>query len=483
MKHSKFIGVGYVKLVSTSMLSVVLAACTTVGPDYHRPQLPDHLSERPQTNFDAFDARLVSADPVPSTWWRLYTDPVLDQLVQEALTHNTDLRVAVANLETAEANLRGVNAQAGVQTRIYTPEDGPAISLAQASNDGVSPSPGAHGQYNIAFGVSYELDVVGRIKRTLEMASATAQARAAAYDLARVTIAARVVHTYSVICALSQRRAVAQDSIALQEQSLALLERGAQAGIHSPLDVSRARALLAQLRAVPASLESQRQPALYELAVLLGRRPEDIPAPARNCTRAPTLERPLPVGDGVALIQRRPDVRMAERELAAATAKIGIETAALYPSVSFGAGIGTLARMGTDVLGDSAIHYSLGPVISWTLPNRTLARARIEAASAQARAALARFDAQVLSALQEVESALATYARHLDEYRQLEHARDDSKRSVAIIQRLGVGGAASTLERLDAERTLATSEDALAAAQARLAEDRVRIFLTLGGGW
>lgn len=483
MTCSASLNARWAKLASTAMLGVLLAACTTVGPDYQRPPLPDNLSERPQSHFDAFDARLVSADPLPVTWWRLYADPVLDQLVQEALAHNTDLRVAAANLEVAEAVIRGVDAQAGVQTRIYTPEDGPAISLGQASNGGMPPSPGAHGQYHIAFGVSYELDVVGRIKRTLEMASATAEAKAAAYDLARVTVAARVVHTYSAICALSQRQAVARGSIALQEQSLALLERGAQAGIHSPLDVSRARALLAQLRAVPASLESQRQPALYELSVLLGRRPEDIPAPARTCARAPTLERPLPIGDGTALIKRRPDVRMAERELAAATAKIGIETAALYPSISLGAGVGTLARMGTDVLGDAALHYSLGPVISWTVPNRTLAQARIEGASAEARAALARFDAQVLTALREVESALSTYARHLDEYKQLEHARDESKRSVAIIRRLGVGGAASTLERLDAERTLAAAEDALAAAQARLAEDRVRVFLALGGGW
>lgn len=464
-------------------LCALLTACTTVGPDYQRPTLPANLSERPQNDFDAFDARLVSADPLPDKWWRLYADPVLDALVQEALAHNTDLRVAAANLEAAQAGVRGVDAQAGVQTRIYTPENGPALALAQASNAGERPSPGAHGHYDIAFGVSYELDVVGRIRRALEMASATADTKAAAYDLARVTVAARVVHTYSAICALSQRQAVARDSIALQEQSLALLERGAQAGIHSPLEVSRARALLAQLRAVPASLESQRQPALYELAVLLGRRPEDVPAPVRACAHVPTLERPLPVGDGTALIRRRPDIRMAERELAAATAKIGIETAALYPSVSLGAGIGTQARMGTEVLGNAAIHYSVGPVISWTLPNRTLAQARIEVANAEARAALARFDAQVLTALRELESTLATYARHLDEYEQLGLARDEARQFVAIVRRLGIGGAASTLDRLDAERTLTSAEDALAAAQARLAEDRVSVFLALGGGW
>ncbi|EMZ44059.1 hypothetical protein HMPREF1223_13988 [Pseudomonas aeruginosa str. Stone 130] len=183
------------------------------------------------------------------------------------------------------------------------------------------------------------------------------------------------------------------------------------------------------------------------------------------------------------LLRRRPDVRAAERELAAATAKIGVETAELYPSISLGAGLGTTARMGTDALANAAIHYSLGPVISWTLPNRQLAHARIDAAGAEERIALARFDAVVLKALQETEDALATYAGHLDWYRDLEVAREESRKSLDIVHRQGIGGTVSTLDRLDAERTLAATESALVAARGQLADDRVQIFLALGGGW
>ncbi|MBX6317025.1 efflux transporter outer membrane subunit [Pigmentiphaga sp.] len=461
----------------------LLSACAAVGPEYRPPQLPAELSQRLQKDFDAFDARVYQEQELPSDWWRLYADPQLDALVSEAIAHNTDLRVAAANIETSEAVLRATQAQAGVQTQIYTPQGAPTIAYGQSSNKGVEPAGQAYGQYDIAFGISYEIDVAGRIRRTLEMNTANLQATAAAFDLARTTVVARVVRAYGDICSLGERLAVARRSVELQQQSLALLARGAAAGLYSPLDLSRSRALLAQLRAAVPSLEGQRKSALYALAVLLGRRPEDFPPPLQACTATPQLPRPIPVGDGMALLRRRPDVRAAERELAAATAKIGVETAALYPSVSFGAGLGTTARMGTDILGDAAVHYSLGPVISWTLPNRQLAHARIDAAGAQERAALARFDAQVLKALQEAESALATYARHLDSYRELEAACEESRRSLDIIRRREIGGAASTLDRLDAERTLAAAESALAAAKAQLADDRVQIFLALGGGW
>ncbi|WP_079278443.1 TolC family protein [Pseudomonas aeruginosa] len=279
------------------------------------------------------------------------------------------------------------------------------------------------------------------------------------------------------------QKAVAQQSVALQQQSLTLLQRGATAGIYSSLDLSRARALLAQLRAEIPLQEAQRKSSLYELAVLLGRRPEDFPTQLQECVTPPQLTRPIPVGDGMTLLRRRPDVRAAERELAAATAKIGVETAELYPSISLGAGLGTTARMGTDALANAAIHYSLGPVISWTLPNRQLAHARIDAAGAEERIALARFDAVVLKALQETEDALATYAGHLDWYRDLEVAREESRKSLDIVHRQGIGGTVSTLDRLDAERTLAATESALVAARGQLADDRVQIFLALGGGW
>jgi outer membrane protein TolC len=160
-----------------------------------------------------------------------------------------------------------------------------------------------------------------------------------------------------------------------------------------------------------------------------------------------------------------------------------VETAGLYPTVTLAASVGTTFRTGGEPFSGSAFHYGLGPVISWSFPNQSVARARIDEAGATARAALAQFDGTVLNALREAESALTLYVRHLEENERLRQARDDSRATARIQQRLAAGGTVSSLEWLDADRTLAVAEGALAASDATLAGDRVRIFLALGGGW
>lgn len=226
-----------------------------------------------------------------------------------------------------------------------------------------------------------------------------------------------------------------------------------------------------------------RRIALYRLAVLLGRAPQDYPANLVDCASIPSLDRPIPAGDGAALIRRRPDVRQAERRLAAATARIGVETAALYPTVSLGASAGTTSRTIEGLVSDSALHFSIGPLISWSFPNWDVARARIDQASATTKATLAEFDGTVLRALQEAESALTQYAHDRDQNARLRTARDRSREAAGLQTRLARGGVVSGLEVLDVERTLASAEAALAASNTKLAGDRVHIFLALGGGW
>ena len=464
-----------------ALVAAVCGGCATVGPDYHAPAVLG--AQAPSIDFDAADPAFARATTLPERWWQLYDDPRLDQLVARALAANADLRAAAATLDAVRADASAVAAAAGVHTRVFTPQDGPALSYGQSSTQGLSPSAGAHGKIDLAFGIAYELDVAGRIRRTLEAAAADVGAQAAAYDLARIDLVARVVDAYTGACSAGARLAVAKRSVDLQARSLALTRRGARAGIYAPLDVARSEALLAQLRAALEPLAQTRRRKLYALAVLSGQAPEAFPADLGECARIPDLHQPLPVGDGAALIRRRPDIRAAERRLAAATARIGVATAALYPTVSLGASIGTTARLGTHPFSDAATHYSLGPLVSWTFPNRSVAQARIDAAGARAKAALARFDATVLNALQEVEDALSAYAGHLDQNRQLRRARDQSERAAQLKERLARGGTVSPLEALDVERSLAAARSDLAASDAQLADDRVRIFLALGGGW
>ncbi len=459
-------------------LLVAASACTTVGPDYAPPGLPAGVATGSTGDFEASASPAISRAPLPARWWRLYDDPDLDNLVEQAFAANTDLRAAAANLERAQALTREVRAASGVQTSL----DGSA-SVGEASNLGMGHPAGVHDLFSLGGSISYEVDVVGRIRRAVEAATADEQAQAAALDLARTTVAAAVVGAYTDACAAGASLVVADRSVALQRQSLELTERGVRGGLFPPIDATRSRALLAQLEAALPGYVAARRLALYRLAVLLGQAPQNYPAKLTDCASIPSLDKPIPVGDGAALIRRRPDIRQAERQLATATARIGVETAALYPTVSLGASAGTTSRTIEGLVSDSALQFSIGPLISWSFPNRSIARARIDQASATARAALAAFDGTLLRALQEAESALTQYSHDLDENVRLRTARDRSREAAAMQTRLARGGAVSSLEALDVERTLAGAEAALAASNSKLAADRVRIFLALGGGW
>jgi len=456
-----------------------MAACSTVGPDYHVP-------EQAAVNLDAangplagLEASSARAAPLPAHWWRLYDDPVLDDLVGQAFAANTDLRVAAANLRRAAAIVD--EAGAGRRPNVSV-SAAPAYGRASGAAKGVPYALPDVGTYDAGAAVSYQVDLFGKISRGLEAANADAEAAQAAYDLARVNVAAGTVRAYADVCAAGQQLETARHSIALQERFAQLTRRRADMGRGTSLDISRAQGQLEQLRAAVPPLEAQRTTALYRLAVLVGKAPGTLPASLAACHVPPTLRDPVPVGDGAALLRRRPDIRQAERSLAAATARIGVATSELYPSISLGlsaGSTGTLSRFGAD----NSFRWSLGPLISWSLPNTGLARSHIEQAEAGSAAALARFDAAVLNALRETSSALTVYARDLDRADALRAARDRNREAAEQARTLYRLGRTDFLTALDADRTLAGSESALAAAQGQLATDQAALFLALGGGW
>lgn len=454
-----------------------LAGCAAVGPDYRRPPLPAQVDVQPAAFVEGSSAVYASA-PLPPRWWKLYKDPLLDRLVEEALRANTDLRIAAANLERSRAIVDEARAAFGVQTTA-----GADVSYAETSNLGNGSPKGGHAAFDAGFGIAYEIDVAGRIRRTIEAVEGDAGALAAAYDLARVSVAANVAGAYSQACATRARIDVARESIRLQADSLKITERGLRGGIYTPLEAARSRVLLAQLEAAVPPLESLHRSALYSLAALLGRAPRDYPPEVDACATSPAIGQSIPIGDGLSLIRRRPDIREAERRLAAATARIGVATADLYPSVSFGATLGTTSQTLGGLTHGSALRYNIGPLVSWRFPNTTAARARIAQSNAAAAAALAAFDGAVLTALRETETALGTYVRDLEENAKLRVARDESRQAVAMQRRLSGGGLSTGLELLDAQRTLASAQAALALSDSSIAMDRVKLFLALGGGW
>lgn len=457
------------------VLLLTLGACATAGPDYRPPEHGISTTPAAQGRFDAARSDAFADDEAPDAWWQLYGDVQLDRLVTAALAANADLRVADANLQRAEAVLREVRGSRLLSTNI-----GGGASLDRPSGLG-GRLPGVVDE-SLSLSLAYPLDVRGKIARAIEASEADREAVLAARDAVRATVAAGVVRAYAGTCGANYSLAVNRRVVALQRDTLGATRRLAKGGRGTAFDVSRAEAAVRNSEATLPAFEAQRDVALYTLAALLGRAPADYPREIATCATLPRLSSPLPTGDGAALIRRRADIRAAERSIAADTARIGVAVADLYPQVSLGGSVGIDGPLG-NIGSGASFGFSLGPLISWSFPNRPIVRARIAQAEAQVRADLAQFDATVLTALRETETALTNYARGRERVAALNRARDSAARSSAQAERLFRFGRSDFLTLLDAQRTLADSEARRTQAQVQLVDDQVDVFEALGGGW
>ncbi len=459
------------KTILSASLALGLAACTS-GPDYVRPS----MAAAPAATSNGFvsTAPGVATDEPPADWWRIYEDPVLDRLVTQALAANTDLRVALANLKAADAVLGEARTARLPQT---TTSAGTSYGRSQAPLY----LPGDRFTYSAGLQLSYEVDLFGRVSRTIEAARADAAALAYAHAAVRVRVVAQVTDAYLSACTLSSAIATTRDSIALTEKSAGLIRLQQQAGSAAVLDVARAEAQVSDARATLPPLEEARANALFELAALLGTTPSQIPEAAARCGSPPGPHRPLPIGDVAGLLARRPDVAQAERQLAAATARIGVATADLYPRISIGA---SATKLGGDrISGAQGFAFGVGPLLNFSFPNISAARARIRGAEARTEGALASFDGTVLTALKETEQALTSYAsatRTRDERRVSEAKSDQAFRLADLRYR---NGSIAYVDVIVAQRDLITARLERIDADRALASSRVMLFRALGSGW
>jgi len=443
------------------LVALAANACTIASP-------PPTLTPPPMAAGPLASSPKAALEEVPGDWWRLFDDAVLDGLVKASLTANADLRVAYANLDGARAALRQARA-----VRLPQP-----VIESSAGIDNPSGQPSAASvsasDYDVAATVSWDIDLFGRLRSGALAARADAEAQAAALDALRVAVAADTVLAYVDLCGATQGITVTGDIIAAQDRNLRTVQEQFQAGELSPLEVSQAANLLASSRAMLAPLEAARANALYRLATLQGRTPAEARTWRIDCAKPPRLTRSAPVGDGAALLLRRPDIREAERKLAAAAARIGVARADLYPRVNLGGALGLLP---------GAFSATASPLISWSFPNQAPARARIAQARATEQAALAGWDGVVLRALREVETALAANDTEARRNAALSSAVEQStlyaRRAAA---RVRIGDAAALL-LIDAERTRATAALQLAQSDLAVAQAQVALFRALGGGW
>lgn len=458
-------------------LSLSLGACQMVGPDYQVPE--DAAVQRSDLNGALRqDADSVVSAPVPEDWWQLYQDPRLNQLVRQALASNSELRVAAANIAKARAQLEVAESQGGFGgsgklaaqrlqesgEAFLQPEKVPVANIGEA-----------------IISASYQFDLWGTFKRGTEAAQANADAVQAAADTARITLVADVVKAYTQVCSANEELHIARQSLDLQQQGVQLTQRLRDAGRGDETQVTRSQTQLKSLSAELPRFQAERETGLYTLAALLAKPVEQLPAGTADCAELPQLAQLIPVGDGAALLKRRPDVRQAERQLAAATASIGVATGALYPNISIGAQVGTIGIL--DNLGEpSTNRWGFGPLVSWTIPTNGT-RARIREAEASTQAALAHFDGVVLNAIRETQTRLAQYSALLDRRDALAEAERSAQQAAEQTHRYFQAGRESFLADLQATRTYTDMRGQLAAANSQVAMGQINVFLALGGGW
>lgn len=456
------------KTLATLASALALAACAT-GPDYVRPITPTAAAGP----FIAANSPAVQPlAPVPDNWWRLYNDPVLDGLIADALAHNTDVRAAVARLARARASLR--------ETKVdRLPQGGVSASATRGRDEGSSD---ASTSYSAGLEVAYEVDLFGRVARGVEASKGDVGAAEADADAVRVAIVSDTARAYADASSAAERLAVAEHIVELLDQSLRLTEKQVEIGQTTRLDTARIGALRNQRQAEIPAIAAERDGALFRLATLTGRAPSELPATAGARTSSLRLDHPIPVGDGAQLLARRPDVRAAERRLAAATARIGVATAELYPQVTLGGSVGSSAGSIGNLF-SNPIGFLLGPLISWSFSDHARARARVAGAEAGSQEALAQFDGTVLRSLEETETALSAYANALRRREALQAARNEAEVAAKIVRAQQREGQVDSLALLDAERTFAESEAQLADINGDVASAQINLFRALGGGW
>ncbi len=466
------------RALSVSLLVLLLSGCAT-APVYHRADTAAASDPAANAAFIEAQNKAFAANAVPGEWWKLYDDPRLNALVTDALAHNTDLRAADARLERAATELEAAKGGKGIDVTTSA-----AVEYGKPSAEEyllIGEHVPADFLYAASAGVSYQIDLAGQVKSAMQAARADIAASQAAYDGVRITVAADTTRAWLDACATNHQIAIAKQALALQGESSAIARRLVAAGKTGAIDVTRSTGAEAQTRAALPGLEAAHSAALYRLALLTGRAPSELPADAQTCDALPVLKQPIPVGDGAALLARRPDVRAREDELRAATSRKGVARAALYPQIRLGASLVSTGLVSRALQYDTN-GYSLGPLISWTLPGERT-HANIAAADAGIDEAQARFDGAVLAALRETETALNAYARDLDQRADLQRAHDQAMKSLDETKRLQQAGKINVQPVLDARRAVIAGDQALAQADAKLAADQVQVFLSLGGGW
>ena len=445
----------------------VLTGCM-LGPDYHPPPVPveDDWIYRG-------DARISSAEAVNPLWWEVaFGDPLLDELVALALEQNLTLRSAALRMLQAQQQLAIAIGQQYPQSQQLTG------SASRSKDRGVILE-----NYNVGFNLSWELDMWGRFRRQVESAAATLEASVADYDGVLVSVVAQVAQTYILIRTTQARLEVARQNIDLQEQSFHIARAKFEAGEVSELDADQAETLLYNTQATVPDLETTLQQLKNTLALLLGLPPHNLDRQLGRYGKIPTTPATVALGVPQDLLRQRPDVRAAERLLAAQGEQIGVAQAELYPAFSIGGAIGSRAMSPGDLFEGESETWSLFGAFEWNLFNYGRLRSNVCLQDARFQQLLEDYRQVVLQAQADAENAIVAY---LKSYQQLGHYRraaEASSRSVDVSTAQYTNGLVDFNTVISTLSADAQQQDLLTAAEGAVAVNLVQVYLALGGGW
>jgi multidrug efflux pump len=463
-------------LLLGGLIATFLSGGCAVGPNYHQPktEVSPGFVNVGETN--------LSPAPIAIAWWKPFADDTLRDLIDRALATNQDLRIATARVREARALYGQSVADA------FPVVDVNASYTKSVTSKDASPFPLTRSQrelqlFTAGFDATWEVDIFGQVRRTIEATSADLAATQANMQDTLISLISEVARNYFELRGEQNQLAVAQSNAKNQQDSLDLTVFRFKAGRATELDTARARSQLNSTLALVPPIEAAIKHSIYRLEVLVGQQPGTLEPLLAKAEPIPVLPALVNIGNPADLLRRRPDIRAAERSLAAATARIGVETADLFPQVTFNGNLGLSAnhlsgmgKAGTDV-------YSFGPQITWAALDLGHVLERIKAARARADAQLAAYERTVLTALEETEDALVDFGREQVRRDYLRDSARSAGEAMELARQRYEGGVSDFLPVLDAERTQLDIQAQLAASETRTATSLVAIYKALGGGW
>ena len=458
-----------------AVISALLLAACAVGPDYRRPEVAT------SDQFVGVEGAKFSSAEVEREFWKAFNDQQLNEIIERALAANHDIRIATARLREARA-LRG-------ETKLDlapTVQASAGYTKARASDRQLAPLPNVDRNqdfYDSGFDAFWELDFFGRVRRQVEASSAEVQSAEASVYATQVSVTAEVARNYFELRGAQQQLAVAQRNAENQGETVRITTARLDAGRGTQLDASRAQAQLSATLATIPDLEAAVTRSMLRLGVLTGQSPEALLPQLSAAKRLPELPNAHDIGTPEQLLRRRPDIRVAERDLAAATAEIGVAVGDLFPRITFLGSWGFNAVKSSDLGNAGSESFSFGPSISWAAFDLGRVRQRIRQREAATDRALARYEQTVLQALEETDASLTAYSKAIVKEQHLQASASASLEAAKLARARYESGVADFLQVLDAERTALAAEDQLARSETQTATALLATYKALGGGF